>query len=70
VTVTNRRRLLVALPLVAVSAVIGVITCDPYHYSRSLPCASLGDSRSVEICHAVERNLEYRCCGHAIVDPE
>lgn len=55
-----------------VAALIGTIasgTVASWRYSRQMDCQRHSDTRTREICESVERNVEYTCCGHAIISP-
>ena len=54
------------LGLVVILASQGLAT---WRYSRDMRCGEQTDARMRELCTSIERNLEYTCCGHAIISP-
>jgi hypothetical protein len=51
---------------------IGIVAFDnvaSWRYSRHMNCEKQTDKRAREICGSIEHNVEYTCCGHAIISP-
>jgi len=51
---------------------IGILASDNlahWRYSRDVKCGEQAELRARDICESIERNLEYTCCGHAIISP-
>jgi hypothetical protein len=61
--------LFVTLFLLGLIGTVASQNLATWRYSRHMKCGEQTNDRMRELCTSIERNLEYTCCGHAIVSP-